>query len=125
MFTLRHHAAAAAALALVPGVALIAATAGPAAASQPTPASCGAANAVVAVTGNHDVYFCGAATVKTAGDGPFTALSSRVHNRIWFHQNANGSGWADCRSVFQQDVRLSGRDQNPGNIQVSANTATC
>jgi len=45
-------------------------------------------------------------------------------NRVWLHQNENGSGWADC-FTGGGDYLVFGRDQTPGNIFVSANTAPC
>ena len=45
-------------------------------------------------------------------------------NRVWLHQNENGSGWADC-FTGGFDYAVFGRDQTPGNIFVSANTAPC
>jgi opacity protein-like surface antigen len=50
--------------------------------------------------------------------------AARVLNRIWFHQNANGSGWAD-RFRGRRNFPLTGRDQRPGTVQISASTAAC
>jgi hypothetical protein len=86
---------------------------------------CGPSNAWVAMLGEHsDVYICAVTTVSTAGLGPYTDITSTVSNRIWLHQNANNSGWANC---FRGPAEwlLSGENQNPGNIQVSSNTAAC
>lgn len=94
-------------------------------AADAAPNVCGPSNAWVAMLGdNVDVYLCGVATAPTAGLGPFFDITSTVRNRIWLHQNANNSGWADCRRGPGEWL-LSGRDANPGNIQVSANTAAC
>lgn len=51
-------------------------------------------------------------------------LSNNTGYRVWFHEYADGSGWADC---FNTDnaYELFGRDTNPGNIQVSANSSNC
>jgi hypothetical protein len=73
----------------------------------------------------YDLTFCGPHTVTTAGTGPYVLIEDNAPNRIWFHQNANNSGWADCFRVQFASISLSGRDRNPGNIQVSANTAPC
>lgn len=58
---------------------------------------------------------------------PFTSMTIHVHNRVWFHQNPDGSGWADCFSTSNppRSFTLSGRDRTPGNIQISSNTAPC
>jgi hypothetical protein len=87
--------------------------------------TCGPSNAWVAVLGNSfDIYFCGVATENTSQAGTFTDMTSNVENRIWFHQDANGGGWGDC---FRGpgSWKLTGRDQHPGNIQVSANKNPC
>jgi len=56
---------------------------------------------------------------------PVTELDLRAFsNRVWLHQNENGSGWADC-FTGGGDYLVFGRDQTPGNIFVSANTAPC
>jgi len=51
-------------------------------------------------------------------------MTITVTNRVWFHQNANGTGWADCFEG-RLDYVLAGRDRNPGNIQVVSNRAAC
>lgn len=58
---------------------------------------------------------------------PFTSMTIHVHNRVWFHQNPDGSGWADCFSTSNppRSFTLSGRDRTPGNLQISSNTAPC
>jgi len=87
--------------------------------------ACTISTAWVAVLGtNNNVYFCGTGTANTTGLGPFTDMTSTVLRRIWFHQHANGTGWADCFRG-RLSFHLLGRDRNPGNIQVVANTAAC
>lgn len=58
---------------------------------------------------------------------PFTELTIRVTNRVWLHQTYPAKGWADCFSIGNppKTFALSGRDQNPGDLQVSANGAAC
>ncbi len=91
-----------------------------------SPASCGPSNAIVHLQGTKgDLYICAVTTINTTGLGPFTLLEKTTHNRVWLHQNANGSGWADCFWADNVDHPLKGRDQNPGNVQVSSNTASC
>jgi hypothetical protein len=95
------------------------------------PDACTSSNAHVILWGTrYDVFICVVGTVNTAGKGPFYELDSNVTNRIWLHQNANNSGWADCfRDVYGTGGEywtLTGyRDAYPGNIQASANTAVC
>ena len=57
-------------------------------------------------------------------NGPVFDLFNSSGARVWFHQNANGSGWADC---FPHGMlfAISGRDRNPGNIQLSSNSSYC
>lgn len=56
--------------------------------------------------------------------GPMFDIFNSSGARVWLHQNADGSGWADCfphGMVFA----LSGRDRNPGNVQLSSNSSYC
>lgn len=56
---------------------------------------------------------------------PVTHLNTTLTaNRVWFHQNRNSTGWADCYSGGGS-YNITGRDRDPGNIQISANTAPC
>ena len=93
---------------------------------HPARRSCTPSNAWVSImnVGSSGWIFCSVGTKVVAGTGPFVEMSSIVFNRIWLHQNPNGSGWADC---FEGRLSwpLHGRDQNPGNVQVSANTNPC
>jgi len=61
------------------------------------------------------------------GTGPFDSLRIRVVNRVWLHQHADGSGWGDCFETQNppSTFGLSGRDRNPGNLQIALNTAPC
>jgi hypothetical protein len=96
------------------------------AAASANPAACGPSNAIVHLQGpGRNLYICAVTTVNTTGRGPFNLIEKTTHNRVWLHQNANGSGWADCFWADNADVPLTGRDQNPGNVQVSSNTASC
>ena len=58
---------------------------------------------------------------------PYTSMVIHVKNRVWLHQFANSTGWADCFETQNPPhaYTLTGRDQNPGNLQISANTAPC
>src|SRR5215468_514996 len=58
--------------------------------------ACGPSNAWVAVLGSHNVYLCSTGTRVTTALRPFQVMTITVTNRVWFHQNANGTGWADC-----------------------------
>ncbi len=55
---------------------------------------------------------------------PSSELTNGTGFRVWFHQYANGTGWADCFSN-NNAYALTGRDQNPGNVYVSSNSAPC
>lgn len=95
------------------------------AAASTTPASCGPSNAIVHLGGSGNLYICAIITVNTTGLGPFNLIEKTTHNRVWLHQFANGTGWADCFWADNVDTPLRGRDQTPGNVQVSSNTASC
>jgi len=58
---------------------------------------------------------------------PLTYMVLHSTNRVWLHQNLDSSGWADCFHTSSPPTRrdLHGRDTDPGNIQVSSNTAAC
>jgi hypothetical protein len=46
--------------------------------------------------------------------------------RIWFHQDANGNGWADCINPFTfYMVDPNSRDFNAGNVQSVNNSSPC
>lgn len=55
---------------------------------------------------------------------PIWTVNNRCSVRVWFHQNANNSGWAIC---FPPNTELSPLPQyrNPGNIQITTNHSTC
>lgn len=44
--------------------------------------------------------------------------------RVWLHENADGSGWADCFD-HGNAYRLSGRDQTAAQVEISNNRSTC
>jgi hypothetical protein len=88
------------------------------------------------------VYGGGGAPVPTAGTwsnvcgvGTWTwnqyytlhaiRMPTSPYHRIWLHQNADGSGWAVCFYSTGGNVSIPFGYDNPGNIQVSANTARC
>ena len=91
--------------------------------------SCTQSNAWAALTGpiGNWAAACGIVLFDVAGFGPFTKLTIHVRNRVWLHQTYPAKGWADCFSVSDPTkiYDLSGRDQNPGDMQVSANTNPC
>jgi hypothetical protein len=46
--------------------------------------------------------------------------------RVWFHQNEDGSGWADCYGGGTTAAfTVTGRDQRPGNVQLTDNATPC
>jgi hypothetical protein len=75
-------------------------------------------------TGAYTYYFYGARDVSRLTNWA-CILCTPYPQRIWFHQNANGTGWADC--FYDQDVSFSpsSRDYHPGNVQISTNTNPC
>jgi hypothetical protein len=77
-----------------------------------------------------NVTFCGLGFYyRPSGGWQVQLVAPTTHNRWWFHQNADNSGWAWCTDYTHEngfgDVPIPSKYQNPGNIQVSANTATC
>jgi len=55
---------------------------------------------------------------------PVTTLDLYAPNRVWLHQNEDGSGWSLCLTGGYQWT-VTGDYQDPGNILVSGNTAAC
>jgi hypothetical protein len=55
----------------------------------------------------------------------FSYLVNNTGFRVWFHQDANGSGWADCFNHGNAYGIANGRDANPGNVQVTNNSSPC
>jgi hypothetical protein len=82
---------------------------------------------VISITGpNGCVFFFSPGTQPIPpGEHPFVEMSSSVRNRVWFHQNSDGTGWADCKQAHDASIPINGRDQDPGNIQMSSNTSPC
>lgn len=77
-----------------------------------------------------NVTFCGLGFYYRPSEGwQVELIAPATHNRWWFHQYANNSGWAWCTDYTHEDgygyVGIPSQYQNPGNIQVSSNTATC
>ena len=56
---------------------------------------------------------------------PVTRLGAGFPNRVWFHQNEDGSGWSKCYSGGGHVYSIDSAFQHPGNIFVSDNTAPC
>jgi hypothetical protein len=71
-----------------------------------------------------DVLICGVTTITNLPYKPYLGMDDAVNNRVWLHQDANNGGWADC---FEgpKDVHFNTRDETPGNVQISSNTAAC
>ena len=90
---------------------------------------CGASNFATRLNGTRFiVYLCvGASVVDISGRGPFQQLTNRVTDRVWLHQTFPARGWADCFETGRPPTtwNLIGRDQNPGDIQLTGNTAHC
>jgi len=93
---------------------------------------CPVSDAELVVLGtNFTIWWCKwvSGTGNTVGLGPFQAMTfaTGFDRRVWFHENADGTGWADCffTGGTGVSVNLKGRDQNPGNIQVTTNHSAC
>jgi hypothetical protein len=61
----------------------------------------------------------------TSGLNGLGYLINTTGNRIWLHQNADGSGWADCFSGGSPYYVGGTRDANPGNLEETSNSAYC
>jgi hypothetical protein len=107
------------------GVGAARATAAPA-------ASCGQSNykAWLSYNGGDNTYYC-ATGISPLGPVLKSQLAVRAPDRIWLHQTYPASGWADCfwtnlGSGVPFLFPLSGtRDDFPGDLQVTTNTAAC
>jgi hypothetical protein len=87
----------------------------------------------------HSSYFCGVGntspiawiagttplcitvpiTINWTQNGQVLYLANSSGARVWFHQNANSTGWADCFNHGMFYATANSRDQYPGNIQVT------
>lgn len=114
----------------------VAATAVPASASASAtgvrPAACDKVGIIYGYEGGNftNVTFCGLGFYYRPSEGwQVQLIAPSTHNRWWFHQNADNSGWAWCTDYTHEDglgyVGVPSQYENPGNIQVSSNTATC
>jgi hypothetical protein len=58
--------------------------------------------------------------------GTFQWIYGLEPGRIWFHQNPDGTGWAECANpaIFNY-IWGNSRDQHPGNIQLTTNSSPC
>lgn len=70
---------------------------------------------------------CGFGILYLDNEALVTTLRSPYapYHRIWFHQNADGSGWAACFYSTGHDIYIPYSYQYPGNILISENTAHC
>ncbi|HEY7144948.1 MAG TPA: hypothetical protein VH637_11920 [Streptosporangiaceae bacterium] len=108
----------------------VTALSGPAAsageAARVAPDACGAGNYWVRLQDGFNVYLCSVTTKNLSGNTLYQTLYiGNRNNRVWLHQHADGSGWADCFHGQGLRAGLNGHDQNPGNIQVVSNTSPC
>lgn len=71
------------------------------------------------------VYYCGTGVHESGGIDPVSQVLPITANRIWFHQNPDGSGWARCFEGKDELFSVPSAYRNPGNIQVVSNTASC
>jgi putative alpha-1,2-mannosidase len=93
-------------------------------------AACNAVGVVYEAQVNKNVTFCGLGFYyKPSGGWTVALVTPSTHNRWWFHQNADNTGWSWCTDYTHANgfgiVPIPAARQHPGNIQVSANTATC
>ena len=87
---------------------------------------CPTFNAMAYLEGGPSVGgFCYYPSTTTTVNGSYTVLTNGSGYRVWLHQNADGSGWADCFSNNGVYNIYGTRDAAPGNIYVSTNTAPC
>lgn len=70
-----------------------------------------------------ECYLSPGGTYTNLGN-PLYVLSNSTGYRVWLHQYANGSGWADCFD-HGQAYDTVGQDANPGNLYISTNIAAC
>jgi hypothetical protein len=124
---LRRSAITAAALSAAAVLSVTTLTGSAASASQVSGGAraCGATNYWVRLQDGFNLYLCSVTTKDLSGGTIYSKLYSHVNNRIWLHQNPDGSGWAQCFQGNGTTWGLSGVSTNPGNIQVSSNTAPC
>ena len=116
------------ALAALATVTAVGVTAQSAAASpRVSPDACGAHSFWAELEGGQaTAYVCGVSTKNLSGPDIYTGLTISDHaNRIWLHQYPDGRGWAHCFEGRDTSRGISGVDRNPGNIQISSNTAPC
>ena len=116
---------------LAAGIAAIAAAAGtglmgPPAAAVASPDSCNSGNAWAWLKSSFTLDLCGVGTTNLSGSDLYSKLHEGNHsNRIWLHQHPDGSGWADCFRAPNTTWSLNMLQMNPGNVQISSNTAPC
>jgi hypothetical protein len=81
----------------------------------------------VKLSGQVIVTVCGVTTRNLSGPDQYTELLISGHaNRVWLHQNPSGvGGWARCFEGENRSWTLDDPYRNPGNVQVSSNTAPC
>jgi hypothetical protein len=74
-----------------------------------------------------DIGLCSTGTYYDGGNPyrwPVTYVWNYASNRVWFHQNQDGSGWSKCfTGGYIGSVPAA--YQHPGNIFISTNTAPC
>jgi hypothetical protein len=80
------------------------------------------------VSRGNTIALCSTGTYYDGGNPyrwPVTQLNtSLAANRVWFHQNHDGTGWAKCYSGGRS-YNIAAAYQDPGNIFISTNTAPC
>jgi len=51
---------------------------------------------------------------------PWWYMTNGTGYRVWLHQDADGSGWADCFNHGNAFIVYSTRDANPGNLDTTS-----
>jgi serine/threonine protein kinase, bacterial len=88
-----------------------------------TPTSASSYVALEGAVGVEKFTTCVSATHSVNVD-PLSFVENGCANRVWLHQNANGSGWSYCVSGHT-DESIPAKYDNPAQTLVSANTAAC
>lgn len=84
-----------------------------------------AASSYVTLTGDRGTEeFTCKVTTHGINVGPLYHANNGCGNRVWLHQNLNGSGWGFCISGHS-DVSIPTKYETAQQAQVSSNKAKC
>jgi hypothetical protein len=95
-------------------------------ANGPGSVFCGVNNtkAFMMIWGSTDSCQTSPITINWTDNGTIYYLANSSGARVWFHQNANGTGWAHCFN-HGQFYSLQGNDRIPGNVQLTNVASQC